>query len=59
MLMAVFPVMDDNAAVFLAADEAGRNGADLVPPGVVILVENEAAAGDTFGKGLLHDGAQR
>ena len=59
MLMAVFPVMDDDAAVFLAADEAGRNGTDLVPPGVVILVENEAAAGDAFGKGLLHDGAQR
>ena len=51
--------MDDDAAVFLAADEAGRNGTDLVPPGVVILVENEAAAGDAFGKGLLHDGAQR
>ena len=59
VLMAVFPVMDDDAAVFLAADEAGGNGADLVPPGVVILVENEAAAGDAFGKGLLHDGAQR
>lgn len=59
MLMSVFPVVDDNAAVFLAADEAGGNGADLVPPRVVILVENETAAGDTFGKGLLHDGAQR
>ena len=59
MLMAVFPVVNDNAAVFLAADEAGGNGTNLVPPGVVILVENEAAAGDAFGKGLLHDGAQR
>ena len=59
VLMAVFPVMDDDATVFLAADEAGRNGTDLVPPGVVILVENEAAAGDAFGEGLLHDGAQR
>ena len=56
--MAVFPVMDDNAAVFLAADEAGGNGADLVPPGVSILIENEAAAGDTFGKGPLHDGTE-
>ena len=50
--------MDDNAAVFLAADEAGGNGADLVPPGVSILSENEAAAGDTFGKGPLHDGTE-
>ena len=59
VLMSVFPVVDDNAAVFLAADEAGGNGTDLVPPGVVILIENDAAAGDAFGKGLLHDGTQR
>lgn len=59
MLTAVFPVADDDAAVFLAADEAGGDGTDLVPPGVVILIENDAAAGDAFGKGLLHNGAQR
>ena len=57
--MVVFPVMDDDAAVFLTADEARRNGADLIPPGVVVLVENETSAGYTFGKGLLHDGTQR
>ena len=50
--------MDENAAVFLAADEAGRDGADLIPPGIMILIENQAAAGDAFGKGLLHDGAE-
>ena len=56
--MTGFPVVDDDAAVFLAADEAGGNGTDLIPPGVVILIENETAAGDAFGKGLLHDGAE-
>ena len=50
--------MDENAAVFLAADEAGRDGADLIPPGILILIKNEAAAGDAFGKGPLHNGAE-
>ena len=59
VLTVVFPVTNDDAAVFLAADEAGGNGTDLVPPVVVILIENKAAAGDAFGKGLLHDGTQR
>ena len=53
-----FPIMNDDAAVFLAADEARRDGADLIPPGVMLLVENQTVAGDAFGKGLLHDGAE-
>ena len=57
--MAVFPVMNHNAAVFLPADEAGRYGAVFFPPGVVFPVQNNAAAGDAFGKGLLHDGTNR